>query len=576
MFNPACIVQTEQSSRFIRAWKAKQTEQRAIFFLGGNTLQLPGIYFAQEMNLTVHLADANPQAPGIELADFFHHIDLKDVSRLAITAKRIKTEQGLNAVLTIGTDFSISVAYVAQYCDLPGITHEAAVNASYKHRMRHVLQEAGLPIPRFAVIDKHNRAQAINLMKNMCYPLVIKPADNMGARGVKELGTAAGLDEALNEAFGHSWNGVVLAEEKIIGAEYSLDSLVSKGNFYPLGIARRYIDYPPYFIERGHSFPSDLPVDDEHKMFVALQQAALALGIDNGAAKGDIFLTDRGPVIGEVAARLSGGFMSGWTFPLHSGIHPTIGAILIALGEEIPADFLASGSCHPVSERGLISIPGTIGAIVDSTSGTPAEASSQYRFISVHKGDKQSFPHNNVEKCGNIICRGAPKEAEEVVARYLLPLQVIGHDELEKILSTSFPPAFPSLQQKMRNLKKSGKLLLLDEDETSNKTKNKDNSETSKAFFVPDFMLTSPERDWNYRTVPASLVAIAGLVPAFSWESSTAEAIKISCRDLNVLIALVKGGFQAALYYVELLLKMSDLRPANRSHIGRVLPGVFE
>ena len=562
MIDLQCIVRTEQSERFVQEWRAGQDKKKAVFFLGASIMQLPGIQLAREMGLTVHVADANSAAPGSEHADVFHHIDLRNAPKLAEAAMEVKTQHRLDAVLTIGTDFSASVAHVAEVCDLPGISPDAARNASHKDCMRTVLQDADLPVPRFVVISAENRSEAAGLAKHLHYPLVSKPSDNMGARGVREVRTPDELKHALTESFRHSGNGRVLLEEKIIGREYSLDSLISKGKFHPMGIARRTIDYLPYFIERGHDFPSDLSPEHEQEMFEVLRAAAAALDIHCGAAKGDIFLTEEGPMIGEIAARLSGGFMSGWTFPLHSGIHPAIGAILIALGEEPPQDFWIPQSALPVSERGIISIPGTIKTIVKGTPENKASedsGSSCYQFLSVQPGDYKPFPSNNVEKCGNVICQGGPEMAEEVISTYLLPLNITTRAGLEKTLSDSFPSAFPEITREVQERKKSGMIHIVDEGQFF-----------CNNFPVPDFIFHSPERDWNYRTVSASLSAMGLHLPEFSWNcQSVNDTWKISVKNINLLISLLRGGVQAALCYVELQLNITDPPESG------LLPGVF-
>jgi len=64
------------------------------------------------------------------------------------------------------------------------------------------------------------------------------------------------------------------------------------------------------------------------------EEGIKALGINMGCAKGDIKITSDGPKIGELAARLSGGFMSAYTYPLSTGVDLMRAAIEIALGQE--------------------------------------------------------------------------------------------------------------------------------------------------------------------------------------------------------------------------------------------------
>ncbi len=52
-----------------------------------------------------------------------------------------------------------------------------------------------------------------------------------------------------------------------------------------------------------------------------MKQGIRALGITIGCAKGDIKITPKGAMMGELAARLSGGFMSAYTYPYATGVN---------------------------------------------------------------------------------------------------------------------------------------------------------------------------------------------------------------------------------------------------------------
>ena len=104
------------------------------------------------MGLRVYIADADPDAPGRALADRFLHIDLKDEDKLAGAAETLISEN-LAGVFTAGTDFSTSVAYVAEHCSLPGISYKTAWDARDKGRMRRRFRDAGVPSPDFVCIE---------------------------------------------------------------------------------------------------------------------------------------------------------------------------------------------------------------------------------------------------------------------------------------------------------------------------------------------------------------------------------------------------------------------------------------
>jgi hypothetical protein len=162
------------------------------------------------------------------------------------------------------------------------------------------------------------------------------------------------------------------------------------------------------------------------------------LGIDPGAAKGDIFYSPgKGGVVGEIAARLSGGYMSGWTYPYSSGVNLTEGALRIALGED-PGDRTPRLS-HTAAERALISLPGKVVGI-EGVEEARRISGVRDVFLRVRTGDTVVFPTNNVEKCGNVIAAAeerdrAVRAAEEAVSSILIRLDP-QNDDTEKFLFT--------------------------------------------------------------------------------------------------------------------------------------------
>ncbi|AHC15284.1 ATP-grasp domain-containing protein [Salinispira pacifica] len=530
-------------------------------------MQLPAIHIAQAMGIQLFIADGNADAPGAGSSSGFYHIDLKDLPGLTAAAADIRDRGGLDGVLTVGTDFSASVAWVAQAHNLPGISYEAALNASRKDRMRKVLREHQIPCPGFVSLTpgaedlRYPEKPAEVLLEKISregleYPLVVKPGDNMGARGVRKISGPRELGPAAAEALRYSPGLTLVLEEEIRGVEYSLDSLISDDTAMPMGIARRSIDYPPYYIERGHDFPSGLSEESAHEMFDTLFRAAAALGISRGAAKGDVFMTERGPVIGEVAARLSGGYMSGWTYPLHSGVHPAVGAVLIALGENPGKyeEYFTPQSRIGVSERGMVSIPGTLKDVIFDRRIIPAgaapgsrEEAGEFHFITVRSGDELRFPRNNVEKCGNIICReeqgsgGATsaQRAEAGVAAYLFRLAPVKPSRLQHILGSDFPPAYPRL---MSLFLKDYAALSLDSDRLI----SEDSYRKVDEFTIPQAYLEYGEQDWNYRSLSQSLRDTRRIHQDFSWAAGGSAG-----DNPEMLFCLLRAGYQGLCYYLE-------------------------
>ncbi len=391
-------------------------KKKTILILGAGIMQRPAIEIAKAEGWRVCVVDGNENAPYRSLADHFHQADLKFPSEVIEVAKKWDSQFGLDGVFTAGTDFSLTVAKTAKALGLPSLSVESARMATDKGLMREAFWRCGVSIPRFFVFQKDPQKSVEDQIQQEkkyfpAYPVVVKPVDNMGARGIIRCDTEEALFKAIEKALGFSRSQRVIIEEYIEGDEFSVDAIVENGKVTVCGFAKRHIFFPPYFIEMGHTMPADDSPELISLMIEEFKKGVLALQIENGAAKGDIKLEQKEghsprAVIGEIAARLSGGYMSGWTYPYASGIQPTLHAMRIALGEKgaIPKPSL-NLVC---AERAFISMPGEVETVdLPNREDFPAVRDL---FVRVQKGSLVGFPTNNVEKCGNVLAVGSHRE----------------------------------------------------------------------------------------------------------------------------------------------------------------------
>jgi isopentenyl diphosphate isomerase/L-lactate dehydrogenase-like FMN-dependent dehydrogenase/biotin carboxylase len=375
-----------------------QYKSKTILIIGGGLLQIPMIETALSMKLRVVVADMNPEAPGFKLAHEKIIMSTKDIEGMVREAKKFSEKSTIHAVITAGTDASMTVAAVANSLFLPGIRYIDAEACSNKVKMRKRLQEFGVPIPKFAPVWSIQDARdSLDFLK---FPLVMKPSDNMGARGVIKVTNREELHSAFKHSKKYSPTGEMILEEYMEGPELSVDSLSWNGKIKMTGIADRIIEREPYFIETGHTMPSQFSKEiiDEVERIMVL--GIKALGITLGAAKGDIKVTKEGVKVGEIAARLSGGFMSAYTYPYSTGVNLNRAAIQIAFGDE--PDELEE-TLHLVSiERAIIASPGKIISISGVDEASEIQGVNHI-FMQSQIGDIINEPTNNIEKSGHVI-----------------------------------------------------------------------------------------------------------------------------------------------------------------------------
>jgi biotin carboxylase/isopentenyl diphosphate isomerase/L-lactate dehydrogenase-like FMN-dependent dehydrogenase len=386
---------------------------KTLLVIGAGLLQLPVILKAKELGMETVVVDGNPNAVGIKAANHFIRSSTLDIESTLYEAEKFHTSvKNIDGVLTVGTDASYTVAMCAKKLGLTGIEPEAAMRATDKFLMRKALRAENVPVPDFEIVDAHNKA--IEIFEKLEGDCVIKPVSSMGARGVRRITHLDDLKEAYEQAKSFSPSGKVVIEKFIEAPELSIDALIYDGKVHVTGIADRIIEYDPYFVETGHIMPSELP--DEQLSYAAeiFEKGIRAIGITVGAAKGDIKISSSGCFIGEIAARLSGGFMSTYTYPYSSGVDLMENVIYIALGLP-PADLTPKKEWVSI-ERAIIAPPG----VIQSIKGIEEAKKIQYVtniFFDAKVGDKVISPRNNLDKSGHIIV-AAPTRHEAILASH--------------------------------------------------------------------------------------------------------------------------------------------------------------
>jgi len=553
--------------------------KETIIILGAGVMQGPAINIAKELGFYTIALDASSSAPCVALADRFEQIDLKDKEGIETFARSIQGQTSRLGIMTAGTDFSASVAWTAEKLGLPGIPYEAALNASDKSRMRECFKKANLPSPDFITITAEYLSTPCSMLP-VPFPAVIKPVDNMGSRGCRRVDNIDEFPEAAKTAIGFSRSGRAIVENFMDGPEFSVDAIVYKGEITICGLADRHIFFPPYFIEMGHTMPTIIDNEKQNAMLDTFCAGIHSLGIagkDNiGAAKGDIKLTANGPMIGEIAARLSGGYMSGWTYPYSSGALPVKGAILAAMGRK--PEGLVPVKNWTCAERAFISIPGTVKEIIKKN-----EDKNYINdiFMRIKEGDKVSFPENNVSKCGNIIASAPDREtaikaAQDAAKSILITLDPTDLETGKFLAKTQsmpgkeeraeeFPPDAFQLTDELWEA-----LSQLPEDNLGNFTTNHTNG-TNLQFNIKaqvrdgscgSWLITpfpafenSGLRDYMGRTVKESLEAVRFLCAS----AAPCETLSDPCENAENSIrlgksfwkALIRGSYQGAVYYID-------------------------
>ena len=378
-----------------------------------------------ELMIMREKSDLDPNAPGFAFADNKVIASTYNVDETVQAVQKYhKNIRAIDGVISIAADVPLTVASVAETLGLPGISIETALLASNKLAMKQRFADSGIPIPWFSQVESLSHLRHLTGIHD--FPLVLKPVDSRGSRGVLKLNQNTDLDWAYQHSLQYSPSSSVIVEEYLEGCQISTESIIIGSRSYTPGFSDRnyeYLDrFAPYIIENGGQQPSTLSSADVNAVSKMAEKSGCAMGIKLGIAKGDMVLTKDGPKVTEIAARLSGGWFSTDQIPLATGVDIIGVAIRLSLGEEVLEK--ESITCYQkgVAIRYFFPKPGRVIEIknVDRFKNTPWVHKIGFFVIA---GDIVEPVTNHTKRAGFVITKGADRA--EAVARAMEVVETI-------------------------------------------------------------------------------------------------------------------------------------------------------
>jgi len=337
--------------------------ERTLLVLGGSSDQIFLMKTAQSMGLRVLTVDMNPKSKGFQLADDYAVISTRDVPALCEFLDDYRRQgHRIVGVTTMGSDIPDIVAILAQHMGTPRISLDPAHVATNKYEMKVRFCEKGIPIPSFQEI--HSIADLKRAISEQGYPLVIKPIDRSGSRGVFRIDEGCNLEDLFTKSKAFSFSGRVLVEKFLPGLQISTETVMYRGQGVTPGFADRNYEFMgqflPQIIENGAWMPSILSNAERKQVEDLVVRASLALGVTDGVTKGDVVMTEEGPKMIEMGARLSGGDFCESLVPLSIGVNYVKAAIKFAIGEEPNPEQLKPRFRQAVVNRYFFPEPGRL------------------------------------------------------------------------------------------------------------------------------------------------------------------------------------------------------------------------
>ncbi len=311
--------------------------------IGASYLQLPLIEKAKQMGYTTHVFAWAAGDVGETVADYFYPISIVEKEEILKKCRQI----GICGICSIASDLAmVTVNYVAQALGLVSNSVAATAKSTNKHLMRKAFEKGGDPSPKSILVDTDTFLDSLELT----YPVIVKPTDRSGSRGIYKVTDPAELAQAVHAAMQEGFEHKVLVEEFAEGQEYSVEYISYQGAHHFLAMTYKYTTGAPHFIETGHLQPAPVSGEMLAKVRAVVEHALDTLELKNGASHSEVKIDDQGNIrIIEIGGRMGGDCIGSDMVRYSTGMDFVRMVIQVATGQA--PDFTPVYTPHPVAVR---------------------------------------------------------------------------------------------------------------------------------------------------------------------------------------------------------------------------------
>lgn len=236
--------------------------------------------------------------------------DTTDATSVIQKALPVHEANAFDAVFPGCDAFVPAAALVANEFGVRGHDVTSVEQLQSKYEMRRALHDVGVRTPWFVAVNESTDEATLEAIS---FPAVVKPFRGSGSWHVRRVDNGAELNTAIQAILddrqldmGFSAGADALVEEYLAGPEYSVEGYVNGGHVTLVAVTEKMLGPEPFFVEVGHIVPADLPAVQVSEIESYLNEVVRAVGLSWGVFHAEVRLTDAGPVLIEIGARLGG------------------------------------------------------------------------------------------------------------------------------------------------------------------------------------------------------------------------------------------------------------------------------
>ena len=279
---------------------------KRLLILGGSRISCEIVGHARKMGIITGVTDWYPldKSPAKQLSDEAYYVSTADIDAMVALVK----EKKFDGVVTGFTDSVLP--YYAEICNKAGLpaygTKEQFEIFIDKPKYKKLMRKFGVPtIPEFS-IDISNFEESA---KNVEYPVIVKPADGSGSRGITVCDNKAELKEAITFAVDASKEKEILVEKYIDNPEATIFWLFVNGTYYLMLLGNRYIKHNQEGelpLPVGYTYPASVQPEFLKEVAPKMKEMFRGIGIKNGMMFMQCKIVDGTCLVYDIGYRLTG------------------------------------------------------------------------------------------------------------------------------------------------------------------------------------------------------------------------------------------------------------------------------
>lgn len=251
---------------------------KKLLLLGGSSYLIPAIKAAQDLGVYVITCDYLPDNIAHKYSNEYHNVSIVDKEAVLKLARELK----IDGIMSFATDPGVVVAsYVATELGLSTSPYESIEILQNKGKFRKFLEKNNFNVPKSETYK--NYEEAINNIEKFELPIIVKPVDSAGSKGVIRVNNLEDFKEAFEYAFKYSASGEIIVEEFIekLGFSSDTDSFSVDGNLVFCSFNDQLFDEKadnPY-TPSAYIWPSSMTIEMQKELEFELQRLMKLLNL---------------------------------------------------------------------------------------------------------------------------------------------------------------------------------------------------------------------------------------------------------------------------------------------------------